>query len=102
MLSKKTLARYDGRIPIDSSFAAAVLIQLALPSDISGYFFGLIGFPARVYFGALAVAELPYALGTVFLGAAFVQRQYSLLLSVAAIAVALLALVWFRRRGWRV
>jgi uncharacterized membrane protein YdjX (TVP38/TMEM64 family) len=102
MLSKKTLARYDGRIAIDSSFAGAVLIQLALPSDISGYFFGLIGFPARIYFGALAVAELPYALGTVFLGAAFVQRQYAVLLSVAAVVVVFLALVWLRRRGWRV
>jgi uncharacterized membrane protein YdjX (TVP38/TMEM64 family) len=101
MLPKKVLDRYEGRIPVDSSFLTAVLIQLALPSDISGYFFGLVGFPARIYFGALVVAELPYALGTVFLGVAFVQRQYVLLLSVAAVTVAFLVLVWFRRRGRR-
>jgi uncharacterized membrane protein YdjX (TVP38/TMEM64 family) len=101
MLSKKTFDRYERHIPVDSSLAAAVLIQFALPSDISGYFFGLIGFPARTYFSALVIAELPYALATVFLGVAFVQRQYAVLLSVAALAVTFLAIAWFRRRGWR-
>ena len=31
---------------------------------------------------ALALAELPYALGTVFLGAGFLQRQYLLMLGL--------------------
>lgn len=83
MVSKKVLAQYEEHVSLDTeSFMTALLIQLALPSDVAGYLFGLIGFPARRYFGALALAELPYALGTVYLGAAFVERQYSVLLAV--------------------
>jgi uncharacterized membrane protein YdjX (TVP38/TMEM64 family) len=98
MLSEEKMARYENRIPASSSFVAAVLTQLVLPSDISGYFFGLLGYRARVYLGSLALAELPYALGTVYLGTAFVQRQYMLLLSAAVLGMAILGLAWLRRR----
>ena len=98
MLSEKKMARYEDRIPASSSFVAAVLTQLVLPSDISGYFFGMLGYRARVYLGSLALAELPYALGTVYLGTAFVQRQYLLLLSAAALGTVILGLAWWRRR----
>jgi uncharacterized membrane protein YdjX (TVP38/TMEM64 family) len=70
---------------------------MALPSDVSGYFFGLLGYRARVYLGALALAEMPYALGTVFLGSAFMRRQYGLLLAASAVAIAVLLWIWRRR-----
>jgi uncharacterized membrane protein YdjX (TVP38/TMEM64 family) len=98
MLSEEKMARYENRIPASSSFVAAVLTQLVLPSDISGYFFGMLGYRARVYLGSLALAELPYALGTVYLGTAFVQRQYLLLLSAAVVGMVILGLAWLRRR----
>jgi uncharacterized membrane protein YdjX (TVP38/TMEM64 family) len=63
--------------------------RLLSPATISRY-------EARVYLGALVVAELPYALGAVYLGSAFIQRQYWLLLLAAAIAVG--AFLWSRRR----
>jgi len=96
LLSIGAIARYECLIPEGGSFRTATLLQLALPSDVSGYFFGLLGYQARVYFGALVFAELPYALGAVYLGAAFINRQYWLLLSAAAVAV--VALAWARRR----
>ncbi len=98
MVSEEKVARYENRIPAASSFVAAVLTQLVLPSDISGYFFGLLGYRARVYLGSLALAELPYALGTVYLGTAFVERQYLLLLSAATLGIVLLGLAWWRQR----
>jgi uncharacterized membrane protein YdjX (TVP38/TMEM64 family) len=98
MLSEEKMARYENRIPQASSFAAALLTQLVLPSDISGYFFGLLGYPARVYLGSLALAELPYALGTVYLGTAFMERQYLLLLAAAALGLLVFAVVWLRQR----
>jgi uncharacterized membrane protein YdjX (TVP38/TMEM64 family) len=98
MLSEENMARYENRIPQASSFAAALLTQLVLPSDISGYFFGLLGYPARVYLGSLALAELPYALGTVYLGTAFMERQYLVLLSIAALGMLIFGIVWLRRR----
>jgi uncharacterized membrane protein YdjX (TVP38/TMEM64 family) len=96
LLPVGAVARYEGLIPEGGSFLAATLIQLALPSDVSGYFFGLLGYQARVYLAALMFAELPYALGTVYLGHAFIHRQYWLLLSAAAVAVA--GFAWVRRR----
>jgi uncharacterized membrane protein YdjX (TVP38/TMEM64 family) len=98
MLSEKKMARYENRVPPATSFVAATLAQLALPSDISGYFFGLLGYRARIYLGSLALAELPYAFGTVYLGNAFVERQYMLLLAAAALGLVLFAVLWVRSR----
>lgn len=101
MLSGGMIDRYENRIPERGSLVTAVLVQLAVPSDISGYFFGLLGYPLRVYFGALMLTEIPYALGTVFLGSAFIQKQYVLLFSVSGVALVALGLVWLRWRHKR-
>jgi uncharacterized membrane protein YdjX (TVP38/TMEM64 family) len=101
LLSDAVIARYEGLIPRGGSFSTAVLVQLALPSDLSGYFFGLLGYRARIYLGALACAELPYALGSVYLGSAFINREYRLLLSAAVVAAAVIGLGWYRRRRRR-
>lgn len=98
MLSEEKMARYENRVPASSSFVAATLTQLALPSDISGYFFGLLGYRARLYLGSLALAELPYAFGTVYLGNAFVERQYFLLLGAAGLGILMVAVLWARSR----
>lgn len=98
MLRNGMIARYESRIPEGGSFLTAVLVQLAVPSDVSGYFFGLLGYPLRIYLGALMLAELPYALATVFLGNAFMQKQYVVLLSAAAMVLVALGLAWLR---WR-
>jgi uncharacterized membrane protein YdjX (TVP38/TMEM64 family) len=75
-----------------------LLVQLALPSEAVGYLCGLVKVPLLTYLGALAVAELPYALGAVLLGTAFFRREYVLLLSLAL--GGLLLLSWLRwRRG---
>lgn len=101
MLRFGMMDRYEHRIPEGGSFVTAVLVQLAVPSDVSGYFFGLLGYPLRVYLGALMLTEIPYALGTVFLGNAFMQKQYVLLLSASALALLALGLAWLRWRHRR-
>jgi len=99
LLSAGVVARYEALIPAGGSFVTSTLVQLVCPSDVTGYFFGLLGYQARVYLGALVFAELPYALGTVYLGAAFLHRQYWLLLSAAVVAAAVLAWGWLRYRN---
>lgn len=101
MLPTGVIDRYENRIPEGGSFVTAVLVQLAVPSDVSGYFFGLLGYPLRVYLGALMLTEIPYALGTVFLGNAFMQKQSVLLLSASALAFVVLGVVWLRWRHKR-
>jgi uncharacterized membrane protein YdjX (TVP38/TMEM64 family) len=101
MMSGGMFDRYENLIPEGGSFVTALLVQLAVPSDVAGYFFGLLGYPLRVYLGALMLTEIPYALGTVFLGNAFMQKQYVLLLSASAVTLLALGLAWLRWRHKR-
>ncbi len=92
MAPGKSIERYQARIRENVSFGFILLFQLALPSEIPGLVLGLARFPLGRYLMALAIAELPYAIGTTLLGASFVSRRFGLLLSlgVAAAVSALL------------
>jgi uncharacterized membrane protein YdjX (TVP38/TMEM64 family) len=76
------------------SLIAIVLLQLAVPTDLAGYVFGLIRCPLGPFLAALAVAEVPYALGAVFLGVGFVERRFLLLLGLGLAGVLLSALAF--------
>jgi uncharacterized membrane protein YdjX (TVP38/TMEM64 family) len=67
-----------------------LLLQLALPSEIPGYLLGLLRYRFWRYIAALALAELPYALATVYIGASFIERRTYALVAVG-IAVAAFA-----------
>jgi uncharacterized membrane protein YdjX (TVP38/TMEM64 family) len=98
VLSPQRAAEYEARIPASHGFVPILLVQLALPSEAVGYLCGLLKVPPLTYLGALAVAELPVALGTVLLGTAFFRGEYRVLLSLAL--GGLLLLGWARwRRG---
>jgi uncharacterized membrane protein YdjX (TVP38/TMEM64 family) len=96
----KSIVQYQEKIRKRASFGFILLFQLALPSEIPGLVLGLARFPIERYLMALAVAELPYAIGTTLLGASFVSRRFGLLFSLGALAA--LAAVFlgrsFRRR----
>jgi len=77
------------------SLAAILLIQLAIPSDLAGYVFGLIRCPVGPFAAALALAEIPYALGAVFLGMSFVERRLVPLM-ILGVAGALLSVAAYR------
>ena len=83
------------------SLIGIVLLQLAIPSDLAGYVFGLIRCPFLPFVGALALAEVPYALGAVYLGVSFVERRIIplLLLGVAGVLLSVVALRVYHRHG---
>jgi uncharacterized membrane protein YdjX (TVP38/TMEM64 family) len=83
----KSIEKYLVKIRDHVTFGFILLFQLALPSEIPGLVLGLARFPIRRYLMALAVAELPYAVGTTLLGASFVSRQFGLLLALGVLAV---------------
>jgi uncharacterized membrane protein YdjX (TVP38/TMEM64 family) len=101
LLPADVVARYEGRIPSGGRFLPALLVTISVPSDIAGYFFGLFRYPVRVYLAALGVSEVPYALGAVFLGEAFIQRRFGALLSISCLAALGLLWIWLHRRGER-
>jgi uncharacterized membrane protein YdjX (TVP38/TMEM64 family) len=98
LLSPRVAAEYRDRLPTSRPFLTVLLLQLALPSEAAGYLCGLLKVPVASYLGALAVAELPYATGTVLLGNAFFEREYPLLLSLAVAGLLLLAWAHWRRQ----
>ena len=84
LLPTETLDRYEDRLSTETPIGLIVLLQLALPSEVPGYLLGLVRYPFWRYLLALALAELPYAVGTVYLGESFLERRLILVLALGA------------------
>lgn len=82
----RRFAAYLPNSPDELSLPLVLLWQLALPSEIPGYLCGYLGVPFRTYFLALALGELPFALGAVLLGESVVDRRLGVLLAIGAVA----------------
>jgi uncharacterized membrane protein YdjX (TVP38/TMEM64 family) len=87
LISTATLERFEERMSRQAPFGLILLFQLALPSEVPGYVLGLARYPFPKYLAALAIAEFPYAVGTIYLGSSFLERR-TLPLVAVAIAVA--------------
>lgn len=76
--------RYEHRISQHAPFGLVVLFQTALPSEVPGYLLGLVRYRFWSYLGALTLAEIPYAVATIYLGSSFLERQPVLLVATGA------------------
>lgn len=92
LTSGSVLARYEERISRRTPFGVVLLFQFAVPSEIPGYVLGLARYGLRRYLAVLALAELPYAVGTIYLGVSFLERRTSVLLGLGAAGI--LAGLW--------
>ncbi len=95
LASPELLARYEDYVSHRAAFGLVLLFQLALPSEVPGYLLGLVRYPLAKYLLSLALAELPYAIATVYLGAGVMERRVWLVVGVG------LALVLFSTWTWR-
>ena len=93
-------AAYLPHVSAEIGFPLVLLWQLALPSELPGYLCGYLRVPFRTYVAALAVAELPYAIGAVLLGESVVNRKLGWLvaLSVVGATVGFLLVRTLQRR----
>ena len=73
--STAALARWEDRISAHAPFGLVFLFQLALPSEVPGYVLGLVRYDFAKYVLALAPAEVPFAVTTIYLGASFLERR---------------------------
>jgi uncharacterized membrane protein YdjX (TVP38/TMEM64 family) len=87
LAADETVRRWGTRLPADAPLWLIVLLQLALPSEVMGYVLGLLRYPLARYVAALGIAELPYALATVRLGAGFVEGRSGLILAIGTLLV---------------
>ena len=84
LASHEALARFEARMSTSAPFGLVLLFQLALPSEIPGYVLGLARYNVFKYLLALGLAELPFAIGTVYLGESFLERRLLTFLALAA------------------
>lgn len=84
----RRLRAYERRAKHLASFRHVLLFQLAVPSEIPGYVLGLAGCRFRTFAIAMALGELPFAVGAVYLGESFLERNYLLLLTIGITGVA--------------
>ena len=81
------LRKYESWAQAGTSLIPILLLQLAIPSDLAGYVFGLVRCRLSVFVPALALAEIPYALGAVYLGTSFLHGRIASLMLLGAAAV---------------
>lgn len=81
-LTDRTLGRIERYLGPKTPFRFVLLFQLGLPSEIPGYVLGLVNYPFGKFMLALALAELPYTVATVYLGAGFVDARSGIVLAV--------------------
>lgn len=94
------LRGYERRASRIVTFGHVLLFQLAVPSEIPGYVLGLAGCRFRVYALAMALGELPFAIGAVYLGESFLERNYLLLFVIGIGGLALTWLAFRRTASW--
>jgi uncharacterized membrane protein YdjX (TVP38/TMEM64 family) len=87
LTAERGLRRLEQHLSADTPLWLITLVQLALPSEIPGYVLGLVRYPLARYLIALAVAELPYTVATVYLGSSFVEGRSGLILAIGVVLV---------------
>ncbi len=101
LVGETRYGRFEQRLSGRLRFGHVLLFQLTLPSEIPGYVLGALRYRFWPYVAALGLAELPYAVGTVFLGEIYLQRRAALLLLLGLAAVLVSLVVYRVYRGIR-
>jgi len=82
------LRHYERQLASEATFGRVLLFHLLVPSEIPGYVLGLLRYPFRRYIAILAIAEIPFAIGAVYLGSSFVHGNLFVFIGLAAVALA--------------
>lgn len=98
IIGEARLDSLTARFGRHASFTRVVLFQAALPSEVPGYVLGTINYPFWRYMLALGLVELPYAVGTVVLGASFLERDTGRFVLVGIAALTVVAIVYYLGR----
>jgi uncharacterized membrane protein YdjX (TVP38/TMEM64 family) len=101
LVPEAALGRYEKLLEKQPRFSTVLLFQLAFPSEIVAYLMGLIRYPLGKFTAALLIAQVPWLVGTVWLGVGFVERDALTLITVCVVGAVALAFVarTLRRRS---
>ena len=81
-VAERTLNRYGHLLSVQMSVAEVAILKLALPSEVSSLALGTIRYPLPKFLPVLFVSEMPFALWTVYLGAALIEDRRAAFLLV--------------------
>ena len=100
LIGEEKLAGWQSQLTQRSRFIHILLFQAALPSEIPGYVLGILRYRFSLYLTALAITELPYVIGVIYLGESFLSGEGTIII-VLGIAVVVLGIVsiGFKGRG---
>lgn len=87
MMPAKKIRHYEKMISKETPFVVILLFQIALQSEIPGYVLGAAKYRFRKYLAALGLAEVPYAIGAIYLTESFIGRNYLMLFALGAAAI---------------
>ena len=101
LIGEARIAHFEKQLGRHAKFIHILLFQAALPSEVPGYVLGALRYRFSLFLLALAIVELPYALGTVYLGTKFLERDIVLLLLIGfgGVMVCTFAYYLYRRFG---
>jgi uncharacterized membrane protein YdjX (TVP38/TMEM64 family) len=104
LINEELLRRCERRLTASAPFLVILLFQLALPSEVPGYVVGVLRSRFTMYLAALALAELPFAAGAVYLGESFIRRDRGALVAMGLLLIAgsvAAVVAWHRVNGRR-
>jgi uncharacterized membrane protein YdjX (TVP38/TMEM64 family) len=84
LLGESRLSSWETQLDRRAKFIHVLLFQAAVPSEIPGYVLGILRYRFPLYLAALAITELPYAVGTVFLSESFLKGESMLFVAIGA------------------
>jgi uncharacterized membrane protein YdjX (TVP38/TMEM64 family) len=95
LIGEEKIAGWQSQLSQRSRFVHILLFQAVVPSEIPGYVLGILRYRFSLYLAALAITELPYVLGVIYLGESFLRGEGTNII-VLGIAVVVLGIVLIR------
>jgi uncharacterized membrane protein YdjX (TVP38/TMEM64 family) len=89
LTSPDALDRFENHISSRAPFGLVLLFQLAMPSEVPGYVLGVARYRFVKYILILGLVELPFSIGTVQLGASFIEQRSWLLIAIGGAGIML-------------
>lgn len=89
LTSPDALDRFENHISSRAPFGLVLLFQLAMPSEVPGYVLGVARYRFLKYVLILGMVELPFSIGTVQLGASFIEQRSWVLIAIGGAGIVL-------------
>ncbi len=93
--SYEKIKYYRERLSEKTKFLLVLLFRIAMPAEIPGYALGIVRYNFWKYLLATMIAELPFALITVFASEALVNRQPLIFTVLVAFACLTISIVFY-------